>query len=112
MSDPRYEIRKDSSGDFRFNLKAANNEIILSSSEGYVNKSDCRNAIGICQRNAPGDAFYDRRTASDGSFYFTLRSGNGRDIGRSETYPTVQARERGIEAVRRAGATLTVTDNT
>ena len=83
MSYPRYEIFKDSKKEFRFHLKSKNYEIILTASEGYVNKSDCQNAISVCQRNSPYESDYDRRTTLCGKPYFVLRSDNKKDIGRS-----------------------------
>lgn len=112
MSFPRYEISKDTRGEFRFNLKSKNGQVILTASEGYTNKSDCRTAIGICQRNSPYDRNYDRRTTWNGKYYFTLRSDNGRDIGRSEDYNTSSGREEGINDVKRDGPTQTVHDLT
>lgn len=112
MSYPRYEVFKDVRSEFRFRLKSKNHEIILASSEGYTNKSDCLNAIGICQRNSPHDRHYDKRTTTGSKYYFTLRSDNGRDIGRSEDYNTSSARDEGIKDVQRDGPTQTVVDLT
>jgi len=39
---------------YLFTLRAANAEPILTASERYVNKDDCKKAIGICQKNSPG----------------------------------------------------------
>ncbi|MEP7376020.1 MAG: YegP family protein [Chitinophagaceae bacterium] len=112
MSYPHYEIFKDIKGEFRFNLKSRNGEIVLTASEGYINKSDCRNAIGICQKNSPVDKNYDKRTTTRSRYYFTLRSENGRDIGRSEDYNSSSSRDSGIEVVKRDGPTQTVVDLT
>lgn len=112
MTYPRYEITKDSKGEFRFNLKSKNYETILTSSEGYINKADCKNAIGICQRNSPWDADYVRRLTYAGKPYFVLRSDNKKDIGRSEEYSSNWAMEEGIKAVKRDGQTTTIVDLT
>lgn len=112
MSFPRYEVFKDSKNEFRFNLKSKNYEVILTASEGYTNKSDCVHAIGICQINSQYDSDYDKRTTLSGKYYFTLRSNNGRDIGRSEDYNTISARDEGIKDVKRDGSTKTVVDLT
>lgn len=112
MSYPRYEVFKDSKGEFRFNLIAKNYKAILTSSEGYINKSDCLIAIGICQRNSPYDRHYDKRTTWNSKYYFTLRSDNVRDIGRSEDYETSWGRDQGIEDVKKDGPTQTVVDKT
>jgi uncharacterized protein len=112
MNYPRYEVFKDTKKELRFNLIDKNYKTILTSSEGYENKSDCYNAIGICQRNSPFDKHYDKRTTLSGKFYFTLRSDNGRDIGRSEDYGTSWSRDQGIENVKRDGPTQNVVDKT
>ncbi len=41
-----YSIYKDKAGEWRWRLRAANNEIIASG-EGYRNKSDCLHAIDL-----------------------------------------------------------------
>jgi uncharacterized protein len=112
MNYPRYEIFKDSKGEYRFRLKSKNYEIILTASEGYKYKSDCENAVAICQRNSPYDADYDRRTTWNQQHYFVLRSDNKKDIGRSEDYTTNYGREEGIKDVKRDGPTKNVVDVT
>jgi uncharacterized protein YegP (UPF0339 family) len=47
----KYEICKDSSGKFRWRLKAGNREIIASS-EGYVTKDGAKGGIASVQANA------------------------------------------------------------
>ena len=49
----KYEIKKARNGQFHFNLKAANGEIILSS-EMYVAKRGAKNGIASVQKNSPG----------------------------------------------------------
>ena len=48
----RFEIYKDASGQFRFRLRAANNEIIAVS-EAYTTKAGCKNGIESVKENAP-----------------------------------------------------------
>lgn len=111
MSYPRYEIIKDTKGEFRFNLWSVNYKIILSSSEGYKDKDDCKRAIVICQTNSPHEQYYDRRTTYNNKYYFMLRSTNWKDIGRSEDYTTTYEREDGIRAVKRDGPAKNIVDN-
>jgi uncharacterized protein YegP (UPF0339 family) len=42
-----YQIYKDASSQWRWRLQAVNNRIIAISSESYVNKQDCLNAINL-----------------------------------------------------------------
>ena len=51
MSEPVFDIFKDKKGEFRFNLKAANGEIILAS-QGYTSKESCLKGIESVKKNA------------------------------------------------------------
>jgi uncharacterized protein YegP (UPF0339 family) len=96
----KFEIKKGSSGLYRFNLKAGNGEIILSS-ETYQSKQGAENGISSVKVNAPIDARYERKTATNGQPYFELKAANGEPIGRSETYSSTSAMEGGIESVKK-----------
>jgi uncharacterized protein YegP (UPF0339 family) len=96
----KFEIKKGSGGQYRFNLKAGNGEIILTS-EQYQSKQGAENGIDSVKANAPNDARYERKTASSGQPYFVLKAANGEPIGRSETYSSTSAMEGGIESVKR-----------
>lgn len=48
----KFVIKKDKAGEYRFNLKAANGEIIATS-EGYSSKDACKNGIESVKKNAP-----------------------------------------------------------
>ena len=47
----KFELYKDSSGGFRFRLKAANGEVIATS-ESYTSKSSAQNGIDSVKSNA------------------------------------------------------------
>ena len=51
----RFEVYPDVSGQWRWRLWSANNRIIATSGEGYINKSDCLSAIALVKQahNAP-----------------------------------------------------------
>jgi len=49
---PKFEIYKDTAEKFRFRLKAANGEIIMSG-EAYESKDGCKNGIESIKNNAP-----------------------------------------------------------
>ena len=105
-----YELKR-SGEQYVFNLKAGNHEIILSS-ERYAAKASARNGIESVQKNSPNDARYQKKTASNGAFYFALTAANGEAIGRSEMYPTEAARDKGIASVKANGPSTTIKDNT
>lgn len=105
-----FEITKASNGQFRFALKAGNGEVILHS-ETYVQKASAQNGIASVQTNSQNDARYERKTASDGRAYFTLKAANGEVIGTSEMYSTEAARDEGILSVKSNGASTDIADN-
>lgn len=107
----KFEIRKSSGGKYRFNLKAGNGEIILSS-ETYESKQGAEKGVESVKTNSPNDSRYERKTASNGQPYFVLKAANGEPIGRSETYSSTSAMEGGIESVKRNAPTATVEDLT
>lgn len=94
----KFEIKTDKSGKFRFNLKAGNGHVILSS-EPYANKADCEKGIASVIKNASIKTRFEKRKASDGSPYFNLKTSNGQVIGASEMYSSIAAMENGIASV-------------
>ena len=96
---------------FRFNLKAGNGEIILTS-ESYQSKSAALNGIESCKKSAADDARYDRRIAKNEQPYFVLKAGNGEIIGKSEMYSGNAAMENGIASVKKNGPDAEIDDDT
>ena len=86
-------------GEFYFNLKAGNGEIILTS-ETYKVKRGALNGIASVKKNAPLDARFKKLSAKNGKTYFTLTAGNYQVIGKSEMYNTEPARDNGIQSVK------------
>ena len=106
-----YELKKSSDGQFMFNLKAANHEVILTS-ERYKAKASAENGIKSVQSNCTNDSRYERRKSTRNEPYFVLKAANGEVIGRSEMYSSESAMETGIASVKTNGTTTTVKDNT
>jgi uncharacterized protein YegP (UPF0339 family) len=103
-----YELKTSTNGQFFFNLKAANNETIVSS-EQYKSKDSAKNGIAAVQKNCADGKNFDKKTARDGSFYFSLRSkDNGQILGRSEMYKSPAAMEKGVKSVMTNGPTTTI----
>ena len=111
MKNPKYQIFMGKDDQFYFHLQAANGRIIQGS-EGYTAKAGCLKGIEAVRQNAPHDGRYRRETAADGSFYFVLVAANGEPVGTGETYTTAQARDEGIEAVKRIAPEAPVEDTT
>ncbi len=106
----KFVIKKDKSDQFRFNLKAGNGQIILSS-EAYTTKTACNNGIESVRTNSQDDNRFDRLEAKNGSPYFNLKAGNGQIIGTSEMYSSKDAMETGIASVKNNAPDATVEDN-
>ena len=81
----KFDLKKSKSGKFMFNLKAGNNQIILTS-QLYGDKADARNGIESVRIHSGNDANYEIKTAKKGEPYFVLKSTNGQVIGTSEMY--------------------------
>jgi uncharacterized protein YegP (UPF0339 family) len=107
----KFVIQKDKAGQFRFNLKASNGEVMLSS-EGYTTLQGCSNGIESVRTNAPVDARYQRKESASGKYSFNLTAANNQVIGSSEQYTTAAARDKGIESVKKNAPTATVENAT
>lgn len=94
----KFELKKAKNGEFMFNLKAANGQIILTS-ELYKQKASAQNGIESVSKNATRDGAFDRRENTKGEPYFVLKATNGEIIGKSEYYSSTAAMEKGIESV-------------
>lgn len=96
----KFVISTRKNGEFQFNLKAGNGQVILAS-EGYTTKASCENGIESVKKNSQDDDRFDRKESTNGKQYFNLKSGNGQIIGSSEMYESASARENGIESVKK-----------
>ncbi len=107
----KFEIATRKNGEFQFNLKAGNGQIILSS-EGYASKASCKNGIESVRKNSQDDAKFESLESKNGKFYFNLKATNGQVIGVSEMYESAASRKNGIESVRKNAPDAEVVDLT
>ena len=105
----KFVITKRANGEFQFNLKAGNGQTILTS-EGYSSKAACLSGIESVKTNSQDDSKYDKKESSSGKPYFNLKAANGQNIGASEMYESVAARDNGIASVK-TNAQDAVTDD-
>jgi len=89
-------VRKN--GEFQFNLKATNGQVILTS-EGYSTKTACLNGIESVKKNAAVEARFEVKVAKNGKPYFNLKSTNGQVIGASQMYASERTMKAGIASV-------------
>jgi len=106
-----FELKKSIDGQYRFQLKASNGQVILAS-ELYTEKRGALSGIESVRRNAPIAERYERKTARDGSPYFVLHASNGEVVGQSEMYSSPAAMEGGIESVKKNAPDGTTDDQT
>ena len=89
-------VRKN--GEFQFNLKATNGQVILTS-EGYNTKAACMNGIESVKKNGPIAERYEVKEAKNGKPFFNLKASNGQVIGSSQMYDSERTMKAGIASV-------------
>ena len=94
----KFEISVRKNGEFQFNLKASNGEVILTS-EGYTTKAACLNGAESVKKNAVEEKRFEKMVAKNGKPYFTLKATNGQVIGQSQMYASERNRDNGIASV-------------
>ncbi len=105
----KFEIKKAKNGQFFFNLKAPNGQVILTS-ERYKAKASAENGIKSVQNNAKDDKNYDRRESKKKEPYFVLLAANKEIIGTSEMYKGKSGMENGIKSVMKNAPDARVDD--
>lgn len=94
----KFTLRQTDKGNFVFNLKASNGQIILTS-QPYADRRGAMNGIASARKNAAVEMNFERCTASNGQPYFILKAGNKQVIGQSEMYSAASTRDKGIASV-------------
>ena len=94
-------VRKN--GEFQFNLKATNGQVILTS-EGYTTKAACLNGVESVRKNGPVAERYEVKEAKNGKPFFNLKASNGQVIGSSQMYASERTMKQGIASVMRNAA--------
>lgn len=107
----KFEITTRKNGEYQFNLKAGNGEIILTS-EGYTTKANCESGVESVSKNSQEDVMFDRKISTNQKFYFNLKAINGQIIGTSQMYESESSRDNGIESVKLNAPSATVDDKT
>ncbi|MBT2619669.1 MULTISPECIES: YegP family protein [Chryseobacterium] len=107
----KFIISKRTNGDYQFNLKASNGQVILTS-QGYSSKSGCENGIESVRVNSKDDSKFERKASSNGKSYFNLKAGNGQIVGTSQMYESESGMEKGIESVKANAPIASVEEET
>ena len=106
-----FELKSAKDGQFYFNLKAGNGEVILTS-EMYKAKDGALNGIESVKTNAPHVERFESKTSTNGKPYFVLKAANHQVIGQSEMYSSDSARDNGITSVQTTAPSARVDDTT
>jgi uncharacterized protein YegP (UPF0339 family) len=104
-----FEIKRTADGQFMFNLRAPNNQTILTS-QCYASKEAAKEGIAAIRENAGLDERYEEKKGADGSPYFVLHSANHLVIGNSEMYSSPQAMHKGMASVKKNGPVAEIID--
>lgn len=105
----KFECYRDKAGEYRFRLKAANSQVVLSS-EGYSSKASCMNGIKSVQKNCSDPECFERKTTATGKYRFSLKSTNGQVIGTSQNYKSDSGCRNGMAAIARAATGATIVE--
>lgn len=78
----------------------------------YTTKAACENGIESVKKNSQDESKFDKKTSTNGKYYFNLKATNGQIIGNSEMYESASGRDNGIESVKinAPGAEVVVED--
>lgn len=94
-----YQINPTANDKFMFNLKAENNQVILTS-QVYEQKQSALAGITSVQVNGPDARNFERKVSTAGEPYFVLKAQNGEIIGKSQMYSSEAAAQVGIASVQ------------
>jgi uncharacterized protein YegP (UPF0339 family) len=107
----KFELKKSKDGQFMFNLKASNGQVILTS-ELYKTKPSAENGIESVRKNSAREGAFEVKNNAKGEPYFILKASNGQEVGRSEYYASKASLENGIESVKKNAPDAKVEDLT
>lgn len=99
MAHPEFQVSKGKDDKFYFNLTAKNGLVIFSS-QGYRGKDGCKNGIESVKKNSRNDKLYERKDSKSGQYYFVLKAGNSKVIGKSQMYTSNESSKNGIESIK------------
>ena len=106
-----FQLKDAAGGQFMFNLKAVNHEVILTSTL-YATKAVAENGITSVRTNSAIDAHFDRKTSKENWQYFVLVAGDRETIGKSAMYSSSSTMETGINSVKTNALAAATEDRT
>ena len=91
-------FRSEKDQRYYFHLKARNGEIVLSS-QGYRSKQSAEKGIAAVKRRGKDEGNYETKESKSKKHFFTLKSGNGRIIGKSQLYEQAAGCKKTIQSI-------------
>jgi len=107
----KFEITTRKNGDYQFNLKATNGQVILTS-QGYATKATCLQGVESVKKNSKEEKRFEKKVASDGRPFFNLMATNGQVIGTSQMYANETNMSNGIASVMKNAPEAAIVDLT
>ena len=107
----KFIISTAKSGEYTFNLKASNGEIILTATDLYKTVEDCEKGIEAVKKIALSAVEDQTRSESvalpkfelyqdkSGQFRFRLKAADGDILGKSESYKAKASAKKGIASI-------------
>ena len=107
----KFVIITAKNGEYTFNLKASNGEIVLAASETYTTMAACEKGVASVKKNAgvhiedqtreekQTNPKYELYKDKAGEFRFRLKAANGEIIGKSEGYKAKASAKKGIASI-------------
>jgi len=105
----KFEVTSRKNGEYQFNLKATNGQVILTS-QGYKTKASCLNGVESVKKNSQDKKRFETKVASNGKPYFNLMATNGQIIGSSQMYSNEVNMKNGIASVMKNAAEAPIVD--
>ena len=107
----KFEITTRKNGEFQFNLKAANGQVILTS-QGYKSKATCLNGVESVKKNCQDEKRFEKKVAANEKPFFNLLATNGQVIGTSQMYANETNMNNGIASVMKNAPEAEIVDMT
>lgn len=97
---PSFEMKRALGDKYMFNLKSANEQVILTS-QLYQSKESAEQGLESVRQNSQIDKQYQERVDSNNRSYFLLLADDQQVIGRSQMYSSRSAMRKGIASVKK-----------
>ncbi len=107
----KFTLFTGKNGEFYWNLKAGNGEII-GNSEGYKTKASAENGIESTRKNVTNADRFEMKEAKNGKFYWNLKATNGQVIMSSQMYSSESGAKNGIESAMKNAPDARLEDET